>query len=114
MSGTSVDGIDVALVRIAPSVRDNAAHARLENFLTVPFPAVVRAELLRIAEGTRISTADLSQLNFRLGQLFGEAALRACRKFRIHPRRLSVIGSPGQAAFWALASPRPCKSANPP
>ena len=39
MSGTSVDGIDVALVRIAPTKTDNAAHARLENFVTVPFPA---------------------------------------------------------------------------
>src|SRR5690348_1426322 len=85
MSGTSVDGIDVALVRVAPSIRENAAHARLENFLTVPFPAAVRAEVLRIAEGTHVSTAEISQLNFRLGQLFGEAALRACRKFRIPP-----------------------------
>jgi anhydro-N-acetylmuramic acid kinase len=99
MSGTSVDGIDVALVRIAPAIRDNAAHARLESFLTVPFPAVVRAEVLRIAEGARVSTAELSQLNFRLGQLFGEAALHACRKFRINPRRLRVIGSHGQTVF---------------
>jgi anhydro-N-acetylmuramic acid kinase len=99
MSGTSVDGIDVALVRIAPSIRENAAHARLENFLTVSYPAAVRAEILRIAEGARVSTAELSQLNFRLGQLFGEAALRACRKFRINPRRLRVIGSHGQTVF---------------
>jgi len=99
MSGTSVDGIDVALVRIAPSIRDNAAHARLENFLTVPYPAAVRAEVLRIAEGAHVSTSDVSQLNFRLGQLFGEAALSACRKFRIDPRRLSVIGSHGQTVF---------------
>lgn len=99
MSGTSVDGIDVALVRIAPSITDNAAHARLENFITVPYPAALRAEVLRIAEGTPVSTADISQLNFRLGQLFGEAALRACRKFRIAPRRLSVVGSHGQTVF---------------
>jgi anhydro-N-acetylmuramic acid kinase len=99
MSGTSLDGIDVALVRIAPSIKDNAAHARLENFLTVSFPAALRKEVLRIAEGARVSTADISQLNFRLGQIFGEAALRACRKFRIDPRRLSVIGSHGQTVF---------------
>src|SRR5579863_4497309 len=93
MSGTSVDGIDVALVRIAPSITDNAAHARLENFVTVPFPSAVRAEVLRIAEGARVSTGEISQLNFRLGHAFGEAALRACHKFRVNPRRLSVIGS---------------------
>ena len=100
MSGTSVDGIDVALVRIAASITNqNAAHARLENFVTVPFPSAVRAEVLRIAEGTRVSQGEISQLNFRLGRAFGEAALRACRKFRVDPRRLSVIGSHGQTIF---------------
>ena len=99
MSGTSVDGIDAALVRIAPSISENAAHARLENFVTVPFPATVRAEVLRIAEGTRVSAGEISQLNFRLGEIFGDAALRACRKFRTSPRRLSVIGSHGQTIF---------------
>jgi anhydro-N-acetylmuramic acid kinase len=99
MSGTSVDGIDVALVRIAPSITENAAHARLENFVTVPFPVTVRAEVLRIAEGTPVSAGEISQLNFRLGQIFGDAALRACRKFRLAPRRLSVIGSHGQTIF---------------
>jgi anhydro-N-acetylmuramic acid kinase len=99
MSGTSVDGIDVALVRISPAITENAAHARLENFVAVPFPAAVHAEVLRIAEGARVSPGEISQLNFRLGQIFGEAALRACQKFRVSPRRLSVIGSHGQTIF---------------
>ena len=99
MSGTSVDGIDVALVRIAPSIKENAAHARLENFITVPFPAAVRAEVLRIAEGARVSPGEISQLNFRLGRIFADAALRACRKFGVRPRHLEVIGSHGQTVF---------------
>jgi anhydro-N-acetylmuramic acid kinase len=103
MSGTSVDGIDVALVRIAPAIKkrikEHAAHACLENFITLPFPAAMRAEVLRIAEGARVSPGEISQLNFRLGRLFADAALRACRKFRVHPRRISVIGSHGQTVF---------------
>ena len=99
MSGTSVDGIDVALVRISPAIQENAAHARLENFITVPFPAAVRAEVLRIAEGLQVSPGEISQLNFRLGRIFADAALRACRKFGVPPRRLSVIGSHGQTIF---------------
>jgi anhydro-N-acetylmuramic acid kinase len=55
--------------------------------------------VLRIAEGARVSPGEISQLNFRLGRAFGEAALRACRKFRVNPRRLSVIGSHGQTVF---------------
>jgi anhydro-N-acetylmuramic acid kinase len=99
MSGTSVDGIDVALVRVAPSIKENAAHARLENFVTLPYPAAVRAEVLRIAEGARVSPGEISQLNFRLGRIFADAALRACQKFRVGARRLSVIGSHGQTIF---------------
>lgn len=99
MSGTSVDGIDAALVRIAPSVTENAAHARLEKFVTIPYAAPVRSEVLRIAEGARVLPGEISQLNFRLGRAFGEAALRACRKFRVDPSRLSVIGSHGQTVF---------------
>jgi anhydro-N-acetylmuramic acid kinase len=99
MSGTSVDGIDVALVRIAPAITQNAAHARLENFVTMAFPAAMRVEVLRIAEGAPVSPGEISQLNFRLGRAFGNAALRACRKFRLNPRRLSVIGSHGQTIF---------------
>jgi anhydro-N-acetylmuramic acid kinase len=99
MSGTSVDGIDVALVRISPAITENAAHARLDNFVTMPFPTAVRAAVLRIAEGARVSPGEISQLNFRLGRVFADAALRACRKFRVYPRRLSVIGSHGQTIF---------------
>ena len=121
MSGTSVDGIDVALVCISPSIKENAAHARLENFITVPFPAAVRAEVLRIAEGAQVSPGEISQLNFRLGRIFADAALRACRKFGVRPRHLEVIGSHGQtvfhqagpAPFSASPSPPLCKSANP-
>ena len=67
MSGTSADGIDVALVRIAS---DTAA--RLENFATLPYPRDVRAAVLRVAEGHELSPGDLSQLNFRLGQVFAQ------------------------------------------
>ena len=86
-------------MRIAPSIKDNAAHARLEDFVTLPYPRAVRAAVLRIAEGAYVSTRELSQLNFRVGRVFADAALLACRKFRLNPRRLSLIGSHGQTVF---------------
>jgi anhydro-N-acetylmuramic acid kinase len=106
MSGTSADGIDVALVRIAPdataAVR-RANHqdrsARLENFATLPFPPAVRAAVLHVAEGHQLSPGDLSQLNFRLGQVFAQALLAACRKFRLNPKRVALIGSHGQTIY---------------
>lgn len=97
MSGTSADGIDVALARIAgtpPRLR-----ARLEKFITVPFPSRVRAEVLRLANGAATSAAEISQMNFLLGELFAAAALKACRAFRVKPSQLNLIGSHGQTIF---------------
>ena len=97
MSGTSADGIDIALARISgapPRVK-----ARLINHTAVKFPARVRAEILRVAEQQAITAGELSQLNFRLGQLFADAAKTACKRFRVAVTSLDLIGSHGQTIF---------------
>jgi len=93
MSGTSADGIDVALVSVA---RRNAS---LENFAAFPFPRGVQKTILRLGEGRPVTTREISQLNFLLGEIFADAALAACRKFRVAPARIDVIGSHGQTVF---------------
>ncbi|MBZ5662075.1 MAG: anhydro-N-acetylmuramic acid kinase [Acidobacteriia bacterium] len=93
MSGTSADGIDVALVRIS------GRGAKLQNFAAIPFSARVREAILRLGEGRAVTTGEISQLNFLLGKTFGEAALAALRKFRVSPARIEVIGSHGQTIF---------------
>jgi len=93
MSGTSADGIDVALVRMS------GRAAKLENFAAIPFPARVREAILRLGEGRATTTAEISQLNFLLGEVFADAALAACRKFRVRPSQIALIGSHGQTVF---------------
>jgi anhydro-N-acetylmuramic acid kinase len=93
MSGTSADGIDVALVRM------NGRKAILENFIALPFPRNVQKAILNIAEGHAVTTGEISQLNFLLGELFAKAALAACKKFRVAPSQIDVIGSHGQTVF---------------
>jgi len=97
MSGTSADGIDVALARIsgAPPHLD----AKLLGHTSSKFPPALRKEILRVAEQHPISAGELSQLNFRLGEVFAEAALAACRKFRVSAKRIALIGSHGQTIF---------------
>ena len=97
MSGTSADGIDVALARISGAPPN--LNAKLLGHTSVKFPDGLRKEILRVAEQHSITAGDLSQLNFRLGEVFADAALAACRKFRISPKRVSVIGSHGQTIF---------------
>jgi len=97
MSGTSADGIDVALAQISGA--PPALKSKLLNHTSIPFPPAVRSEILRVAEQQAISAGALSQLNFRLGAIFAEAALAACRKFRVAPARVGLIGSHGQTIF---------------
>src|SRR3989442_1271433 len=97
MSGTSADGIDVALARIsgAPPNLD----ARLLGHTSSKFPPALRQEILRVAEQHPVCSSGLSQLNFRLGELFAAAALSACRHFRVPPSKIALIGSHGQTIF---------------
>jgi anhydro-N-acetylmuramic acid kinase len=97
MSGTSMDGIDAALVRLAgPAERP---RVRLLAFDTLPYPPEVRRWIMRVAGGEWTTAKDVSQLNFLLGELFAKAALRVCRAAHVSLRRASVIGSHGQTIF---------------
>ena len=97
MSGTSLDGVDAALVRIGGP--PDRPRLRLLAFTTIPYPPAVRLRLLRIAGGEAVTSGEVSDLNFLLGDLFGAAALRVCREGRVAPKQLSVIGSHGQTIF---------------
>ena len=107
MSGTSADGIDVALVRV--SGRGRRTRARLEKFCTFPFPARVRRAVLRVANANRravLSVAEVSQLHFLLGELYAEAVTRACRRFRVPLKRIDLIGCHGQTVYHQPRSER--------
>ena len=97
MSGTSADAIDIALTRISGA--PPKLNAKLLNHTSVKFPAALQKEILRVAEQQPISAGQLSQLNFRLGEIFAESALTACRRFRIAPKKIALIGSHGQTIF---------------
>ena len=102
MSGTSADGIDVALVRITEPQRrriQSFPRAQLLSFAAFPYPPAVREAILRLANGASTFMREISQLNFRLGELFADAVLRACKTFRITPRRIALIGSHGQTIY---------------
>jgi anhydro-N-acetylmuramic acid kinase len=97
MTGTSLDGVDAALVEIVGS--GLFTRIKLKHFVSLPFDSAVREELLKVASGKLTSSQTISQLNFLLGILYSEAVFKLCQKARIDLYQLDLIGSHGQTIF---------------
>lgn len=96
MSGTSLDGIDAALVRLEGDSADTLAWS-IEGFLTRPYAADERA---RIHDSIlRGDAASLCRLHTDLGEWLAEAALHVCRTAGITARDVDLIGSHGQTVW---------------
>ncbi len=91
MSGTSVDGIDAAVVEI-----DNKKPPRLVEFATYPYQKSLRKRILATSSPGGGSTEDVCCLNFLLGEVFAEAALKIIAKADLNPNDIQLIGSHGQ------------------
>lgn len=87
ISGTSVDGIDVAVVDIGDNIEVVATA-------TVPYPPEVREAILSVSNAAT-HTATIARLNFLLGELFAEAP----EKTGVPLNTIQLIGSHGQTIF---------------
>ena len=95
MSGTSLDGIDAALVEFSGTV--DAPHWRIVSFLDIPYDTTQRAA---IHDGiVRGSAASLCRLNVDIGEWFAAGALRLLRAAGVAPDDVTVIGSHGQTVW---------------
>jgi anhydro-N-acetylmuramic acid kinase len=97
MSGTSLDGVDAALVEIAGS--GEGTRIQLKHFVSVPFARDVQAELLRVASQTPVPAQVISHLNFLLATLYTEAITRLCQEAGVEQSQVDLIGSHGQTIF---------------
>ena len=94
MSGTSADGIDVAVVRIAPGkLQPRLTLLAHEGF---PFPVRLRQAVLATMNANSISTAELARLNWRLGIAYSEAVQATLKRHRLE---LDLIGCHGQTVY---------------
>jgi anhydro-N-acetylmuramic acid kinase len=116
MSGTSADGIDVALVRVIEAGRRRAAKAAQVRSLTrgrrlgdtnslrfqllghsdFPYPAAVRRAVLAAMNAPRARVADLARLSFLLAELYADAVLATQRRFRVQAK---LVGCHGQTLY---------------
>jgi anhydro-N-acetylmuramic acid kinase len=94
MSGTSADGVDVAVVRIAPGkLRPIVTLLAQEGFA---FPASLRRMILAAMNAAETSTAELARLNWRLGMAYAEAISATVKR---HKLKLDLIGCHGQTLY---------------
>jgi anhydro-N-acetylmuramic acid kinase len=105
MSGTSADGIDVALVRITSTA--GAPKIQLRAHRAFPFSPALRRGILAAMAGQSevqaITTAEIGRLNWRLGLAYAEAVQATIAQTKVKP---VLIGCHGQTIYHqGVASP---------
>jgi anhydro-N-acetylmuramic acid kinase len=96
MSGTSADGVNVALVRVREGTRMDAPRFRLLAHAEYPYPKDVRRAVLRAMNAPRASVADLARLNFLLAELYADAVRATQRRYH---RKVELVGCHGQTLY---------------
>ncbi len=126
MSGTSVDGVDAALVEIMDAghsmeeghsmerAHSEDGHAvesggplrvRLLAFENRPYPEAVREQIFSLFRPETSTVDRIGYMNFLLGELYAQSALSVIRKAGLTPEDVDLIGSHGQT-IWH--EPVPC------
>jgi anhydro-N-acetylmuramic acid kinase len=98
MSGTSADGINVALVRVTAASRGRAGTSGLHLLAHAeyPYPKPVRRTVLAAMNSNQAKVADLARLNFLLAELYAEALLATQRRFHL---KAELVGCHGQTLY---------------
>ncbi len=109
MSGTSVDAVDVALVKISGSGTNT--KLKLKGFLEYPFPPEVRERILKNSVKETSNVEQLCKLNFVIAEIYNEAIEELCKKLNCDLAEVDLIGSHGQTVqhlpqkeFWGKYS----------
>ena len=96
MSGTSADGIDIALVRIRPGRDGGSPALKLLGHVHTPYPKKLREAVLAAMDAQEISTAELARLHWRLGEVYGDAVSQAQQDWNV---RAKIVGLHGQTVY---------------
>ena len=97
ISGTSVDGVDAALVEIDRA--SGAPRAKLLAFENTPFAQDVRERIFELFRPETATVDKIGYMNFLLGEIYARAAIHVIRKAGLAPADVDLIGSHGQT-IW--------------
>lgn len=99
MSGTSVDGVDAALVEISGT--DSEPKVKLLAFENKPYPPQVREKIFSLFTSANATVDKVGYMNFLLGEIYAKSALSVIEKAGMKPEEIDVIGSHGQTIWHA-------------
>lgn len=98
-SGTSCDGIDVALVRF----RKNDLRPIFTSGIVCKYPRNIKKRLEElingVGNGRDYSLQTISELNFVLGNLFAKVSLEIIKRNKLNPKDILLIASHGQTIY---------------
>jgi len=97
MSGTSLDAIDVAMVRVQKHGLN--AVVRLEHFRAYPYPPKIRSVVRELFDPRRARIDDICRYDFILGEVFAAAVLRMLEETKVKAETVDLVASAGQT-IW--------------
>jgi anhydro-N-acetylmuramic acid kinase len=101
MSGTSADGVDVAICRIRPSrSAGGSPKITLIGHAGFAYEKAVRATVMRVMNAEETSVAEMSRLHWRLGAVYAEAVAEAAATFKV---KLDLVACHGQTVYHQAA-----------
>lgn len=110
MSGTSLDGLDIALCNISGS--GTKTKVTLNKFTTISYDNAIREKILAVFAKPNIEFKKLSELNAWIAVKHAEMILSTLKKWKIKPASIDAIASHGQTVFHAPAAVTPGVSIN--
>jgi anhydro-N-acetylmuramic acid kinase len=90
MSGTSADGVDVAICRIAP--RKDVPSVKVLGHRAFAYDKKLRAAVLAAMDARSTSTAELARLSWRLGEVYAECVAQAAKELKLKPQLVACHG----------------------
>jgi anhydro-N-acetylmuramic acid kinase len=99
MSGTSLDGLDIALCKFSGS--GTKTGFKLLQFTTIPYEENFKKEVQEVFAKKQVSLEKVTLLNAYIGSFHGELILQALKQWDINPADVDFIASHGQTIYHA-------------
>jgi len=97
MSGTSLDGLDIALCNVTGSGEETEVY--LAEFITKPYDDEVASALRKISSVENVKLKDICYMHTSLAQLHAEMIMGALEEWGVSPDAVDSIASHGQTIY---------------